>query len=230
MVRPWAATAARVWFGVLAFVIVASLVIQIVILATGGVDANSGDAAAQVAVGTRFVRLFSFFTIESNLFVLGVSLTLLRNPFRDGRWWRVVHLDALLGIVITGIVFDTVLAKIVHPTGWAAVANFGFHYFSPWFALLGWLLFGPRPRVTWAAIPWAFVWPIAWIAYTFVRGAIVHWYPYPFLDADVHSFWPALANTSLVVVLGIVLALVFRLLDRIPTLYGPARAGAPVAG
>lgn len=36
------------------------------------------------------------------------------NPARDGRIWRIIRLDALLGITITGIVFDTILASQVH--------------------------------------------------------------------------------------------------------------------
>ena len=29
------------------------------------------------------------------------------------------------------------------------------------------------------------VFPIVWVVYTMIRGAIVGWYPYPFLDPDV---------------------------------------------
>jgi hypothetical protein len=224
-VRPGALTASRVWHGLLAAVIAAALVIQIVLLARGGQDANSG-AAGEVSFGTSMVRLFSFFTIESNLIVLAAAIVLCIDPVRDGRFWRVVRLDSLLAIVITGIVFETVLADLVHSTGWAQVANLGFHYVSPWMAFVGWLLFGPRPRITWTVVAWAFVWPIAWIVYTFVRGAIVRWYPYPFLDVDKHGFGKALGNTSLVLVLGIVLAVIFRYADRLPTLLGPSREDA----
>ena len=34
---------------------------------------------------------------------------------------------------------------------------------------------------------WWLVFPLVWTAYTLIRGAIVDWYPYPFLDHRLHS-------------------------------------------
>ena len=65
----------------------------------------------------------------------------------DGPFQRVLRLDALLGIVVTGLVFETVLAPLVHPTGSHCGSPSRFHYFAPWFTPIGWLLFGPRPRI-----------------------------------------------------------------------------------
>ncbi|WP_197043504.1 Pr6Pr family membrane protein [Saccharothrix sp. NRRL B-16314] len=207
-------TGSRVWHGLLAAVIAAALVTQLVLLLTGGVDVNSGQAEVPAPIGVRLLRLFSYFTIQSNVFVLAVSLTLALNPRRDGRGWRVARLDALLGIAITGVVFDLLLARLVHPVGAAWWVNLGFHRLAPLMAVLGWLLFGPRPRVDWASIARAlFVWPVLWIAYTFVHGAITDWYPYPFLDVTVLGFGAALRNALLVLVLAAVLAVVAKALD-----------------
>ncbi|WP_447005636.1 Pr6Pr family membrane protein [Saccharothrix isguenensis] len=207
-------TGSRVWHAVLAAVIAAALITQLVLLFTGGADVNSGHAEAQAPLGVRLLRLFSYFTIQSNLFVLAVSLTLVLNPRRDGRGWRVARLDALLGIAITGIVFDLVLAPLVHPVGVAWWVNLGFHRLAPLMAVLGWLLFGPRPRVDRATVARALLlWPVLWIAYTFVHGAITGWYPYPFLDATALGFAVALRNALLVLVVAVVLALVAKLLD-----------------
>ena len=96
---------------------------------------------------------------------------------RDGPVWRVMGLDALLGIAVTGVVFLTVLVDLAHPTGASAGANVGFHSFAPMWALPGWLLFGPRGRIDRRSIGVAFVWPAAWVAYTLMRGAATGWYP-----------------------------------------------------
>ena len=133
---------ARLAHGLLAAVVLASLVTQTVLTAQGAPDAAG---VVQPAV-TRFIRLFSYFTIQSNILLLIVSVTLAVNPDRDGRLWRVVRLDAVLGIIITGLVYATVLAGAAHPTGAGWWSNLGFHYVAPWWALLGWLLFGPRSR------------------------------------------------------------------------------------
>ena len=216
-------TTSRVWHGVLAAVIAASLITQLVVMFTGGVDVNAGSAAPQVTLGVRLIRLFSYFTIQSNLFVLVVAITLALNPARDGRGWRVARLDALLGITITGIVFALVLAPLVHHVGVAWWINLGFHQLSPALAVLGWLLFGPRPRVDCASVAKALlIWPVLWILYTFAHGALTDWYPYPFLDATELGFGTAVRNALFVLLAAAVLAVLAKAVDG-------ALKAAPVA-
>ncbi|MEV6287213.1 Pr6Pr family membrane protein [Kribbella sp. NPDC051770] len=202
---------ARGWWAAIVAVIVVSLVIQLVLIFTGGADANSGETGA--SIGVRLWRLVSFFTIESNLIVLAALVFLVRSTSYDGPRWRVLHLDALLGIVITGLVFAIVLAPQVHLTGWALAATIGFHYVSPWATLVGWLVFGPRPRMSWATVGLAFVWPLAWLVYIFVQGSFTDWYPYPFLDVTDLGLGVAVRNAAFVLVLGIALAAGFKTLD-----------------
>lgn len=196
----------------LAALVLATVVAQLVLLVQGGVDINSGDTS-RPALAERFVRFFSFFTVESNLLVLATSIALVIDPERDGALFRVLRLDALLGIAITWIVFALVLSKIVHVEGLAAWINFGFHDASPVLALVGWLVFGPRPRIDARTIALAFVWPIAWIVYTLIRGALVGWYPYPFLDAAALGYPKVFANVAIVIVLALVLAGAMRWID-----------------
>ena len=205
-------TLSRWWHGVLALVVFAALVLQLVLLFTTGADANSGRTGGPM--GERIRRFFSYFTIESNLFVLVAAVVLARRPVMDGPVWRVVRLDALLGIANTGLVYATILGPKLHLTGGALVATIGLHYIAPVMTLAGWLLFGPRPRITWQTVAFAFVWPVLWLVYTFTQGAFTGWYPYPFLDVTEIGFGAALRNAVVVVVLGVVLAAGFRFLDR----------------
>lgn len=221
-----AAIASRAWNGAIALVVAVAFAIQLVLVFTGGSDANSGDAVGSASLLTRLIRMFSYFTIQSNLLVLIVTISLVLAPSRDGPLWRVLHLDALLGIVITGLVFGFVLSKQVHPTGAAHWATVGFHYIAPWAMLLGWLLFGPRPRIDRRTIGAAFIWPVLWIGYTLLHGAATDWYPYPFLDVTVKGYPRALANTGLVVLIALVLIAIFAALDRLPTLRSRRRASA----
>ncbi|HWC83804.1 MAG TPA: Pr6Pr family membrane protein [Pseudonocardiaceae bacterium] len=211
----------RCWQAIIALVILASLVIQLALIVTGGEDANSGQSGVSVGLGVRLWRLFSYFTIQSNLIVLAAALLLAWRPLRDGTLWTVVRLDALLGITITGLVYAIVLAPQLHLTGAAEVATIGFHYISPWATVLAWLLFGPRPRLTWRTVAGAFLWPVLWLLYIFVQGQFTRWYPYPFLDVTTLGFAVALRNSLAVLVLGIVLAVVLKVLDRrMPALAG----------
>jgi hypothetical protein len=211
------ATAARIWFGGIAVVVALALVIQIVLILVGGQDVNSTTneaGAASETLATKFVRLFSYFTIQSNLFVLGTSIALAVSIRRDGPVWRVLRLDAMLGIIITGLVYDTILAPLVHPEGWALAATIGFHYISPWATLIGWLIFGPRPRMGWVSAAAAFIWPILWLVYTFIHGAVTGWYPYPFLDVATIGFADSVRNCLVVLLIAMVIAAILTVVDR----------------
>ncbi|MET0296139.1 MAG: Pr6Pr family membrane protein [Microbacterium sp.] len=213
------ATIARCWFGGIAVVVAIALTIQLVLIFTGGQDVNAFNSTVGESLPTRLVRLFSYFTIQSNVFVLATSLALALNIFRDGRVWRVLRLDALIGIIITGLVYETILAPLVHPEGWALAATIGFHYISPWATLIGWLVFGPRPRMTWMTTLLAFIWPLAWLVYTFVHGAVTGWWPYPFLDVATIGFADSVRNSAVVLVIGVVIAVVLTLIDHhVPSL------------
>lgn len=194
------ATLSRLWHLLLAVIVLAAFVLQIGLLLTGGQDVNAAQGGAVVPLSTRFMRFFSYFTVESNLLVLASALSLAWNPQRDGRLWRVLRLDALLGIAVTGVVFVTVLSGLVHHSGIGTWINAGFHYLSPLLALLGWCLFGPRPRIDARTLALAFIWPLAWLAYTLIRGAITGWYPYPFLNAHDLGYVRVGVNIAVIVV------------------------------
>jgi hypothetical protein len=206
--------ASRTWNAILALVVGVAMTIQIFLVAGDGTDVNAVTTADDAGTGTRFVRLFSYFTIQSNLLVLASALTLAWRPDGDGPWRRVLRLDALLGIVVTGLVYETVLAPLDHPTGLALWITIAFHYFAPWFTVVGWLLFGPRPRIDDRTLYLAFLWPVLWIAWTFAHGAASGWYPYPFLDVTDIGYARALRNTGVVLLGAVVLALAFAALDR----------------
>jgi hypothetical protein len=203
----------RIWHAVLGVVALAALSTQFVLIVVGSPDANSSGGPS-VSVTTGLVRFFGYFTVQSNLLVLLTAISLVLDPARDGRWWRVLRLDALLGISVTGLVFGAALAPHLNPVGLGWWVNLGFHYLSPLLTFVGWAVFGPRPRIDAHTLVWVFVWPLAWIAYTFVRGAVVDWYPYPFLDVGEIGLVFATLNAGAVILLAALLLALFRVLDR----------------
>ncbi|WP_318842845.1 Pr6Pr family membrane protein [Myceligenerans pegani] len=215
---PGAILLARISYAVIAAAIAVALVIQFVNFFTGASDPNTVNGGENVGLGTRIWRGYSYFTVDSNIVVLIVSLLLVANPLRAGRWWDVARLNALLAITITGLVYAIVLAPLVDPSGWSMVANILFHYVSPWATVLAWLVFGPRPRFTWSTIPGAFVLPVIWLVYIFVQGAFTRWYPYPFLDVTEIGLGRALVNAALVIAAAAVLGVLVKLVDsRLPS-------------
>lgn len=216
--RPAARRVAQAWHGLVAILVLIAIVLQIVVAVR--VSGTPPDTSVGLLRGTslagRIIRVLSFFTIQSNLLAGIVSAQLAVQPDRDGRAWRPVRLAALVGITVTGIVYSTVLAAVHQPGGVVeSVVNSIVHYAVPLLMVAGWLLTGPRPRIDWRSLAWSLLFPVAWLAYTLIRGAIWHWYPYPFLDVASHGYGRVALNAVLVTaVLGVV-AGVFAALDRL---------------
>ena len=197
---------ARVLHALVALAALTGVVMELVIALVDG----PGTAPSQAE---RLVRLFSYFTVQSNLLVGVVSVVLVVRPARDGAVFRVARLDALLCIAVTGVVYQTVLRGIAELSAAGQVSDLLLHLLAPLLALVAWVLVGPRPRVDAATVWWSLAFPLAWIAYTFVRGAVVGWYPYPFLDVTTLGLAPALLNTAVVAVVFVGLAWLVRVVD-----------------
>src|SRR5690348_2839444 len=196
--RVWVA---RSWNFVIALLVAAGILVQIwiAIRVSGSPKAHAVGTLAGTPMANRVLRVLSFFTIQSNILSGVISAQLARNPNRDGRIWRPTRLAALFGITVTGIVYSTVLAKIHEPHGWQETStNTVFHYVVPIMMVVGWLLFGPRPRIERRTISLAMVWPTAWIGYILVYGAITKWYPYPFVDVTTHGYGRVIVNAAAV--------------------------------
>lgn len=208
---------ARLWNGTVAALVLLAIVLQIVIAlrATGPApEVTTGLLRGTHAFG-RVVRVFSFFTIQSNLLCGFAALTLALNPDRDGRIWRALHLASLFGIAVTGIVYSAILADIHEPNGFTeTLVNSVVHYVVPIMAVVGWFLFGPRPRIDRRTVLLSLAFPVLWIGYTLIRGAIVHWYPYPFTDVDVLGYGRVAINGALVIALLAAVSGVFAYGDR----------------
>ena len=204
------------WHVITLLVVVLSLGTQLVMVIRG-IDVLVPQEGQAPGVLTRVLRFFSYFTVQSNILVALSVLPLLRYAAMDDRAWRVLRLDALMGISVTGVVFVVALRPIVDLSGVSALTNVGFHYLSPLLAVVGWLLFGPRPRIDRTTLLWSLAWPLAWLAYTLVHGALTDWYPYPFIDAGELGYPATLLNAALVTVLMLIVGALFSFADaRLP--------------
>jgi hypothetical protein len=185
---------ARVWFGGTALVVLVGLTVQLCVTA----GATSGHFAS---VGGRVINLFCFFTIQSNVLVGVTCLLLAVRPVQTSTLFRVLRLDGIVAITVTFIVFRVALAGLHELTGAAAFADFMLHVATPVLAVLGWLLFGPRQPGGPRLVALAAIFPLAYLLLTLIRGPIVDYYPYPFLDVGIHGYGRVLINSVIVGVL-----------------------------
>ena len=159
---------------------VAALVLQLVLVVQGGRVLD--ESGAQPGLEVRLGRLVSYFTIQSNLLVAVTTAQLARHPAGDGSVWRVLRVAGVVGITVTGVVHFLLLRPLLDLDGADYAADKLLHMVVPVLAVLGWAVFGPRPRISGRDVALAICWPLVWLTWTLAVGALSGWYPYPFLD------------------------------------------------
>jgi len=204
-------TRARLWHAVTLVVAVAALVLQTLLVLDGGRVLDESEVAP---LATRMLRLFSYFTIQSTIAVAIAAAVLSANPAASGRGFRVLRLDAIIGITVTGLVAWFLLRPSMSLTGADALADTLLHVVVPSLALGGWLLFGPRPRIRLTTIGLALIWPVLSLVCTLLMGELNGWYPYPFIDVGQLGYPRALINAAAVTGLFVALFALAALIDR----------------
>ena len=148
--------------------------------------------------GARVSTMFCYFTIQSNVLV-GITTGMLAwRPERSSAVFAVVRLAALVAILVTFAVFHTVLSGLQELTGAAAFTDLVFHTLVPLLAVAGWVAFGPRGLVSWRVAAYTLLFPLLWGVFTLVRGPIVDFYPYPFIDVRSLGYPHVFVNVALV--------------------------------
>jgi len=161
----------------------------------------------------RTINFFSYFTILSNgLVVLAMALPVMAPASAAGLFFMqpAVRAGILVYIGIVCAVYGVILRHLWQPQGWQFVADAILHYGTPLLYLLDWLLFVPKGSLR---IKHALAWlgfPLAYVIWTFVHGAVSGFYPYPFVNVAALGYAAVLLNIAglFVVFAGFGLALI----------------------
>ncbi|MFE4462439.1 Pr6Pr family membrane protein [Nocardia tengchongensis] len=163
-----------------------------------------------------YVNFFSYFTIQSN--ILGL-IVLVVGGLKDpaGRRWQVMRGAATLYLTITLIIYAVLLADIdVQLTErWI---NDTLHRVIPIVLIADWLLVAAALKPTVKLILGWLIYPLAYGAYTLVRGPFADWYPYPFIDPREQGYGALTIGLVVMAVvfaiLGVIVAAVNGLVPR----------------
>ncbi|HJQ71865.1 MAG TPA: Pr6Pr family membrane protein [Actinomycetota bacterium] len=168
-------TRGRWWFGLTALAALTGLIVQVLVVA----DRRAGffDTSTE-----RALNVFAFFTIQSNIIVGITSLVLALRADPTSMMFRVARLTGVVAIAITFVVFHVAIAHLFEFESWSLVADRILHAIVPILAVVGWLMYGPRALATRRVLWLSLVFPVAWCIFTLIRGALVGWYPYHFID------------------------------------------------
>jgi hypothetical protein len=146
-------------------------------------------------------RFFAYFTIQSNLIGVAAFAWVLANGDRPrSRALELFRGAAAAYLAVTFVVFLLLLSEADVGLG-ASWVDFVLHKLFPIVVVADWFVDPPQvPLTVRDALIWL-VYPIAWIAFTVVRGALDGWYPYPFLD-PVNGGYASVAITVVAITVG----------------------------
>ncbi|WP_156351720.1 MULTISPECIES: Pr6Pr family membrane protein [unclassified Agreia] len=160
---------------------------------------------------------FSYFTIETSLmnivvFIVGGILAFRLS--RDTELFTTVRMATLTYAIITAGVYNLLLRNVPY-NGFQGLSwpNEVIHVWIPILIVLDWLISPGRPALSWKALRVVMIYPLLWLAYSLVRGAVSNGiYPYPFLD-------PATAGWGSVIAYIVALSLVLLGLAALAIVY-----------
>lgn len=132
------------------------------------------------------VNFFSYFTILSNALaaiVLLVGAYFCFTVRRDPGWYNLALAMIVTYMATTGVVYNLLLRGIALEQGSTVPwSNEVLHLIAPIYLVVVWIITPGKSPLRWTAL-WAIVaFPLVWTVYTMIRGAVVGWYPYPFLN------------------------------------------------
>lgn len=201
----------RPWLAALACLVASSALILQYLLLLGNVESGVGP-------GLLTLRFFSYFTILVNLLVaVATALALTRKRLPLARFFAQprVRGGIALYIGVTGLVYLTVLRQLWQPVGAQWWADTALHYLVPVLYLAWWGSSTRHGAIRWRDLEWWLLFPLAFLAWSLVRGAWLHEYPYPFIDVDALGMAMVLRNAAAMLVLFLVAGGLLLGIDRV---------------
>lgn len=183
-------------------------------LAALGFSAIITQLADNIQNGKSLVSFFSFFTIESNILAaslllasgIAVLLGVKKSLFEYLRGAAAVYMT------MTGIIYIVLLSG-EQSTLLIPWVNQVLHYIMPVGVLIDWLVNPPTQAISYKKALWWVAFPLGYLAYSFIRGSLVDWYPYPFIDPRLNS-WSYIVTMCLAISLGVLVLIRLLTLRR----------------
>lgn len=149
-----------------------------------GLVAVGAQLGVHIQHDFNVANFLSYFTNLSNIFAAVVLLAGAYHVLHTSKTaisWELVRGAATLCMAIVGIVYFVLLRHedLGSLLPWV---NAVVHYVMPVIVVADWLLAPPKMRLRVKHLLLWLVFPAIYVTYSLVRGAIVGWYPYPFIN------------------------------------------------
>ena len=138
----------------------------------------------------RPTEYFSYFTITSCLLtavVLTISAIQLTRGQAETKLLSLTRLTTAVSMVIVGVIYNALLrggAPDPRDVGydWPVLPNEIMHTYVPMLIFIEWLFTRTTIALKINQAFWVLVYPLAWLAFSIIRGIITGWWPYWFID------------------------------------------------
>ncbi len=153
-----------------------------------------------VPVTETIIRYFSFFTILTN-FIVAIAFTFFLSE-RKSQWKvffskKSIQTSITVYILIVGIVYNVILRFLWQPKGLQFITDELLHTVVPLLCFIFWWKYVSSKRLQWRnAFPWL-GYPLLYIFYTLIHGAISGFYPYPFINVTEIGYEKVIINSAL---------------------------------
>lgn len=165
-----------------------------------------------IETGRSVANFFSFFTIESNILAACILLCFGILGLKNDAWKPRAFLSYARGAVtlymtMTGIIYIILLSgnetSLQTTIPWVNVV---LHYIMPVAMFVDWLLHPPAKPVVYRQAIWWLTFPVAYLFYSLIRGPMVGWYPYPFLNPILNS-WSHVVMMCFIITIGVIIVI-----------------------
>lgn len=169
----------------------AFLIFYKVFFALLGFSALVTEVVASVERGIfNPANFFSYFTVQVNIIVFVVFLlSALFIALNKAKKLDVLRTATTVYIVIVGVGFSILLSGLENVVLTAVPwDNTVLHYIIPVAVFVDYLIDRPKTKMSFKKLLVWLLFPIAYVTYSLIRGAVGGWYPYPFLNPNNSSY------------------------------------------
>lgn len=135
---------------------------------------------------------FSYFTIQTSIFtamvllVAGGSIFSKKHSNSELVRWRI---SAVSASIVVGIVYNLLLRDVPPAAAdlgyeWPTVPNEILHVWAPIAVTLDWLITRTKTKVPTHSALAVTIFPLAWLAFSVIRGIATNWWPYWFINPN----------------------------------------------
>ena len=169
---------------------------------------------------------FAYFTIQTSLIaavVLAVSGMRELRGVADTKALNLAKLSVSSYAIVVAVVYNALLRGTEVLPGdpdygydWPVLPNEILHVWAPIFIVLDFALTKTRTKLKFKQIFWILVFPMAWLAFTIIRGILTDWWAYWFLNPNLEAGVGGVAVfIMIIVVFGLVSASISLALNKL---------------